>query len=146
MRVKECMCKNLISVTPDTTLKDVAKLMEENKIGSIVVCDKEGRCEGFLTDRDIVLRGVSCGKDCSCTKVSDVMTTNVIKTTADTDVRYACEVMAKNQVKRLPVIENGKVIGVLTLGDIANNNEISTENFGETASQIMDNKIKKNDD
>lgn len=137
MRVKDCMCNKLVSVTPETTIHEVAKLMQENKIGSVVVCDTKGECQGFITDRDIVVRGVSCGKNCDCTKVSDIMTKEVIKTTSDTEVHCACDVMAKNQVKRLPVLENGKVVGVLSLGDVANTSSVSTEDFGNTATELM---------
>ena len=132
MRVKECMCSNVVYTNPGDTIENVARLMNENHIGCIPVCEAEGKVVGFVTDRDIILRSIACGKNCSDTKVSDIMTTQVIKTTPDTELEEVTKTMSENQIRRLPVIENGKVVGMLTLGDIARNEAISKEKLVNT--------------
>lgn len=132
MRVKECMCNNVVYTNPGDTIENVAKLMNENHVGCIPVCEEAGNVVGFVTDRDIILRSVACGKDCANTKVSEIMTTQVVKTTPDTEIDEVTKTMSNNQIRRLPVIENGKVVGILTLGDIARNECISKENLGNT--------------
>lgn len=131
MRVKDCMCHHVVQATPETSLTEVAKLMNDNKVGCIPIC-KEEKVVGFVTDRDIIIRGVACNKDCNTTKISDIMNTNVIKITADTELEDALEVMSKNQIRRLPVISNEKIIGILSLGDIAQNNDVDNEELGNT--------------
>lgn len=132
MRVKECMCNNLVKATPETSVAEAAKLMNSNQIGCLPICSTDDKVVGFVTDRDIITRAVAHNKDCNNTKLSDIMTINVIKTTADTEVKEAANIMANNQVRRLPVLEDGKVIGVLTIGDIAQQEDISCEKLGET--------------
>ena len=129
MRVKDCMCHNVVQATPDTTVTDVARLMDKNKVGCIPIC-RDNRIIGFVTDRDIITRGVACNKDCNTTKISDIMNINVIKITPDTELDYAIKVMAKNQIRRLPVIEDNKVIGLLSLGDLAHNEKVDSEEIG----------------
>ncbi len=137
MRVKDCMCNEVVQATPDTTLSEVAKLMNSNHVGCIPVCN-ENVVVGFLTDRDIITRGVANNKDCNTTKVSDIMNTHVIKTTPDTSIENALEVMENNQIRRLPVVEGDKVVGMLTLGDIAQSQDIETEDVGYTLECICD--------
>ena len=136
MKVKDCMCNNLVKASPETSVAEAAKLMNSNQIGCLPICSSEDKCVGFVTDRDIITRAVAHNKDCNTTKLSDIMTINVIKTTADTDVKAAADIMANNQVRRLPVLENGKVIGVLTIGDIAQQEDISCECVGKTFEDI----------
>ena len=132
MRVKDCMCNNLVKAAPETTVTEAAKLMNSNQIGCLPICSSDDKVVGFVTDRDIITRAVAHNKDCNNTKLSDIMTINVIKTTADTDIKEAANIMANNQVRRLPVLENGKAIGVLTIGDIAQQDNISCEEVGKT--------------
>ena len=77
MKVKDCMCNNVCSVTPDTKIKEVAKLMSENHVGSILVTDNNDCLCGIVTDRDIILRTIACDKDVKETEVSEIMTTNI---------------------------------------------------------------------
>ena len=110
MRVKDCMCnKEIVQATPETNLQQVAELMNNNHVGCIPVC-QEQKVVGFVTDRDIVTRAIANSLDCSNTKVSDIMNTDVIKTTPDTDIGDALDTMKKNQIRRLPVIENNKIV------------------------------------
>ena len=119
MRVKDCMgMKEVVQATPSSNLQQIAELMNTNHVGCIPICQEE-KVVGLVTDRDIVTRAIANKLNCETTKVSDIMNTNIIKTTPDTDIDEALETMKKNQIRRLPVIEDNKIVGILSMGDIA---------------------------
>ena len=136
MRVKECMSDNVVWVTKDDTVYDVAKLMNENHIGSMPVCDENQNVIGIVTDRDIVLRTIAWDKDVHQTKVKDIITTDVIRTSRDTDVSWVAGIMAKNQIRRIPVVENEKLVGIISIGDLATNEEIPEQQVAECMEHI----------
>lgn len=136
MKVRECMCNQVAYVNPDCSVEDCAKLMCNNHIGCVPVCDGSKQIVGLVTDRDIILRTVGCGKDIKNTPVSDIMTCKVCCCSPDIDVCEAEKVMSENQIRRLPVVDNNKVIGILTLGDLAANKGVSTENLCNTLENI----------
>lgn len=136
MKTKDCMCQNIVIAHPNTTIEDCCKMMGENHIGCVPVCDQENKIVGIVTDRDIVLRGIACQKDPKATKLSDIMTTKVCCCQAGDDVKKAEDLMKDNKVRRLPVIENNQVVGMLTIGDLACNDDISCECLGETLEDI----------
>ena len=136
MRVKDCMCQKVVRATSDTTLEQIAKLMQENDVGCVPICNEENNVIGFITDRDIVTRCVATNKNCAQTKASDVMTKKVIKTTPDTELEDATQTMSDNQIKRLPVIENNQIVGILSVGDLAKNKKVSCEEVGSTVECI----------
>lgn len=136
MRVKECMCNKVVKATSDTTLEQIAKLMQENNVGCVPICNNENNVIGFITDRDIITRCVASNKNCSKTTAADIMTQNVIKTTPDTEINEAQKTMANNQIKRLPVIENNKIVGIITIGDLAQNRNVPTRDVGVTVECI----------
>lgn len=137
MRVKDCMgIKQVVQATPETNLQKIAELMSQNHIGCIPVCQQE-QVVGLVTDRDIITRAIAGKLDCNNTKVSDIMNTKIIKTTPDMNLDEALETMKKNQIRRLPVIENNKIVGILSMGDIAG--FLNDEEIGETISCICDN-------
>ena len=138
MRVKDCMCKKVVRATSDTTLEKIAKLMQENDVGCIPICNGENNIIGFVTDRDIITRCVANNKNCGQTKAEDIMTKNVIKITPDTQINDATDTMSKNQIKRLPVIENNKIVGILSIGDLAKNENVSTHEVGTTVENICE--------
>ena len=124
MRVKDCMSGDVVWVTDYNTVYDAAKLMNENHVGSIPVCNDSQKLVGIITDRDIILRAIACDKDVKETKVTDIMTTDVIRTSMDTDVSWVADIMAKNQIRRVPVVEDEKLIGIISVGDLARNDEV----------------------
>lgn len=140
MKVKECMCNEVCCVKPETNIYEVAKLMNDNHIGSIPVCNANNEICGIVTDRDIVLRSIVCDKNIKETPVSDIMTCNVCTCTEDDDMKNAEKKMAENQIRRLPVCDcNNKVVGILTLGDLAQNcNQLGQENVNKTIEHICD--------
>lgn len=127
MKVKECMCKQAVCVKPEETLQNVAKLMGEYHVGSIPICDRDGEIVGIVTDRDIVLRGLACDKEAKSTPISDIMTTKVVKTSPDTDATAVAQIMSDNQIRRIPVVMGEKVVGMISLGNLAQFNSVSDE-------------------
>lgn len=124
MKVKDCMCNDVCCVKPETNVSEVAKLMSENHIGCIPVCDSNNCIFGIVTDRDLLLRAIACDKDSKTCQVKDIMTSNVCTCTENDEITNAQSKMEQNQIRRLPVCDsNNKVIGILTLGDLAQNNQ-----------------------
>ncbi|MCQ2433532.1 MAG: CBS domain-containing protein [Clostridia bacterium] len=117
--VRDIMSSRLCTCTPCESIKDAARLMDAYDIGCVAVCDPNGTCTGVVTDRDIVIRCHSKDKDAKSTTVREVMTASPEKITPDTTVDEAIRIMGAKQVRRLPVEENGKLVGMVSLGDIA---------------------------
>lgn len=124
MKVKECMCDSVCCVKSDAKIYDVATLMSDNHIGSIPVCDTNNCICGIVTDRDILLRSITCDKDLKQTPISDIMTCNVCTCKPDDEMSNAEAKMSQNQIRRLPVCDcDNKVVGILTIGDLAQNSQ-----------------------
>ncbi len=137
MKVKDCMCGDVCCVKPETNISEVAKLMQKNHIGCVPVCNNENCIVGVITDRDIILRSVACDKDAKTTKASDIMTCDVCTCEENDDLCDAERKMTTNQVRRIPVVKNDKVVGILTLGDLAQNSEeLGDRNICETIDDI----------
>ena len=136
MKVRECMSLNICSCKPDTAVTDVAKKMNEYHVGSMPICDENKNVVGIITDRDITLRCVACGKDANSTPASEVMTTSVCCCECDTDVGEATELMSNLQVRRIPVLENNRIVGMLTLGDLANSKNVTAKEVSDTVEHI----------
>ena len=118
MKVRDVMTNSVDWVTPDTSVVEVAQLMKKDDVGSIPVC-KEDRLIGIITDRDIVLKVVAAGRSTNNISVKDVMSTDIISVSADQDVHEAADLMSRNQIRRLPVLEKGELVGILAIGDLA---------------------------
>jgi len=131
MQLKEIMTDKVVSVSPDTPVEQVAQLMQKHNIGSVPVCDNTG-IKGIITDRDIVVRGVANGTDPKAIKASDVMTSQVTTANPTMDIREASKLMAHQQIRRLPVVENNMLVGMVALGDLAVN-----PNFDMEASEAL---------
>lgn len=115
--LKDIMTPGPMTVDPQATLKEVATLMLEQDIGAVLVMDGE-HLSGLITDRDIVVRAVAYGHDYG-TPVTDYTTGDVFTLDAETGIEEAARQMAQKQLRRLPVTENGKVVGIVSLGDLA---------------------------
>lgn len=136
MKVRECMSLDICSCMPSDTVTDVAKKMNEYHVGSIPVCDESKNVVGIITDRDITLRCVANGKDAASTPTSEVMTTSVCCCRSDTDMQDATKLMSDMQVRRIPVLENDRLVGMLTLGDLANSKNVSAKEVSDTVENI----------
>lgn len=119
MQVKDIMSTKIVSISPNESATVAARLLSRYNIGALPVCSKEGHLRGMVTDRDIVLRCVASEDDPNSTKVSEIMTRRVISVDANESIQKATELMAKEQIRRLPVEQDGKVIGMVSLGDFA---------------------------
>lgn len=134
MKVRNLMTKDVRTADIDTSLTEVAKSMKSLDVGSIPVCDNDNNIVGIVTDRDIVLRFVAAGSS-ENSKAQDIMSTHIVSVSPETDVHEAANIMAKNQIRRLPVVENGKLEGIVAIGDFATQN-IHVNEAGEALSDI----------
>ena len=121
MKIQEIMTKDPATVTPGTTVRDAAKLMQREDTGILPVVESEGtkRLVGVVTDRDIAIRVVAEGRD-GDTRVSDVMSTGKLATLrADADVDDAMNTMADEQVRRIPIVDDrGSLVGIVAQADV----------------------------
>ena len=138
MQVNEIMNKSVVSVSPSETASFAARLLNRHNIGSVPVCSADGRLHGMLTDRDIALRCVAADSDPRSTSVQDIMSRNIACVAPNDDVTSAANLMAQRQVRRLPVVENDKLVGIVSLGDIAKSSTSKLE-VGRTLTDISEN-------
>jgi CBS domain-containing protein len=125
MKVREIMTTDITKATPENTLVYVATMMRDEEIGSVPVVDGNGLV-GIITDRDIVVHAVADGKDPSTTEVKEILSEELESVPPDTDVNDAADLMASRQIRRLPVVEDGELVGMVSLGDIAIKQEDGT--------------------
>ena len=118
MRIRELMTTRVVTVDPNSTCTEAAKRMKEENVGSVPVVEG-GRLAGIVTDRDIILKCVAQGNRCDQTPVADCMARNPVTCTPETDAHEAARLMAREQIRRLPVVENGRLVGICALGDLA---------------------------
>jgi len=120
MLVKDIMSRNLITVKESDTIQHAAELMRQYDIGILPVVEGSS-VTGVITDRDIVTRGVSQKSSVSELTVCDCMSKSTVCANPDQQVSEAAKTMAAQQVRRVPVVENGQLCGILSLGDISKN-------------------------
>ncbi len=119
MRVKDCMTKQVISVGAGEPVSVAARLMARYNLGALPVRGTDGQLEGMLTDRDIVLRCIAAERSPKAVRVREVMTRSVAAAAPDTDAAAAAGIMAARQVRRLPVTEEGRIVGMVSLADLS---------------------------
>ena len=124
-QLRNLMSSEVYSVDSNQTVQEAARIMSDHNIGALPVVEN-GTVVGMVTDRDITLRATAQGQEAQI-PVSQVMTNNVIQATPDMDVEEAAQIMSQNQIRRLPVIDNGQVVGVVSLGDFATENQYDEE-------------------
>ena len=125
MKIRDIMSTPVIRIHPEETVAVAARMLERSNIGALPVCGNDGRMCGLLTDRDIVTRCLAAGRSPASTLVADVMTGRVISAAPDMDTGAAAHLMGREQIRRLPVIENGKLCGMVSLADLALNEQTS---------------------
>ena len=135
MKLREIMSKSVVRIHPEETVTVAARMLEHYNIGSLPVCGSDGRVCGLVTDRDIVTRCLAAGRSPGVTAVRDVMTTNVIAAKPDMDAALAASMMGRQQIRRLPVVENGRLCGMVSLGDLAVKEESSID-AGDALTEI----------
>ena len=133
--VKDVMTTNIQYCTPLDNVYEVAVKMKDYVVGAIPICE-DGHLLGMITDRDIAIRGVA-EKHPGSTKVTDIMSEKLVTVTADVSVDEAAELMASEQIRRLPVVDGEKLIGMVSLGDLATRDQYS-DNAGKALSEISE--------
>ncbi|MGK7376794.1 CBS domain-containing protein [Planococcus sp. 1R117A] len=137
MKVTEIMTSNVDTCSTQTSLQEIAAKMKDLDVGSIPIVDND-KLVGIITDRDIVTRGIAEQKSLD-SPVSDILSSDPVTASTDMDVEDAANLMAQHQIRRLPVVEGDKIVGIVSLGDIAvkdksyDNAEIALDDVSEPA-------------
>lgn len=117
MIVRDVMNKGVMTASPEATVKEAAKIMSQHHVGSLVIL-KEEKIVGIITERDILI-AVADGKDAELTTVEEIMSKNVITVASDKTIEDAVNLMVEHKIKKLPVVDGDKLIGIITASDIA---------------------------
>jgi CBS domain-containing protein len=123
MKLREIMTGTVVRINPEETVAVAARTLARYNIGMLPVCGGDGRLCGVVTDRDLVTRCIAAGKEPTRTTVREVMTSNVVSARQDMDTVAAAQLMGRQQIRRLPVLENGRLCGMVSLGDLASSEE-----------------------
>lgn len=133
MKVREIMSNRVLSLRHNDTVLKAAEMLSNHNVGSLPIVTN-GELVGIITDRDIVLRCVAGRCDATQMRIGEIMSTKLVTVTPEDSVRSAMDVMAANQVRRLPVTEGKRVVGMLSLADVAR--ATTSEHLAETVSEI----------
>lgn len=123
MKLKDLMSGQPVQISPEETVAVAARTLARCNIGSLPVCGQGGVLKGMVTDRDLVIRCLAAGKKPEDTKVWEIMTTGVISAEPEMPAGAAASLMGKHQIRRLPVVEQGRLCGMVSLGDLAKHQE-----------------------
>lgn len=117
MQVKDIMSRPIITEDEETLVTKIVEDMEELGIGSVVIT-KEGEPTGIITERDIALKVLLKNRRASEVKAKEIMTAPLVTVTPEASVKEACKLAARKRVKRLPVVENGVLVGIISIRDL----------------------------
>ena len=120
--VRDVMMTNPLSVDAQASIRQAAEVMRDNDIGDVLVVG-DGALRGIVTDRDIVVRGLAGGRQPDATPVGDVCSPELTVVDAEAEVHEAADLMGRHAVRRLPVVDNNEIVGVVSLGDLARRGE-----------------------
>ena len=137
MKLREMMSGQVIRIRPEEPVGVAARMLAQYNIGALPVCGYDGSLKGLVTDRDIVTRCLAAGRSPSTTAVEEIMTTAVVSARPDMDLELAAGLMGRRQIRRLPVTENGRLCGMLSLGDLAVKPECSLD-AGDALTEISE--------
>ena len=118
LKVKDVMVREVITVDENSTVKEAVDIMNEFQIGSLIVLER-GKAMGIVTERDFLRRVMAGAKDVVNTKVKEIMTTPLVVVEPSTDLEEAVKLMFQNKIKKLAVVDANKLVGIVTLTDIA---------------------------
>ena len=142
MNIGDIMTDHVISICEDEPVIAAARLMKQSNIGSLPVRDGRNRLRGIVTDRDIVLRCVAGNINPQEARIGEIMSRNLITASPFEDTEKVAERMGNSQIRRVPVTDNGILVGIVALGDIARQDEFKME-ASEALSEISANFRKK---
>ncbi len=141
MKIRDIMTKDIATLRSDDTIERAARLMKQYDVGSIPVCTDD-KIIGIITDRDIAVRSVAPGQTGS-QRVRDIMSTDLVIGNPDMDIQDAASIMSDRQIRRLPIVENNSLVGIISLGDISlepsarGSAEKALENISEPGGHIV---------
>ena len=138
MQVKELMNPNVVTIEPTSSAAMASRLLSRHNVGVLPVCSADKKLRGMVTDRDIVLRCVAAEDDPAQTQVKDIMTRHPASVSPTSDCRAAAQMMARHQVRRLPVVEDNKLVGIVSLCDLVHNSRLEME-AAQVLSEISQN-------
>jgi CBS domain-containing protein len=118
LKAKDVMTKNVVTISPDATLADVAELLGEKRITGMPVVNAEGEVIGIITEKDILNFAYTYTGNLQNTKVKEAMTEKVVSFTSDTDIDKISLCFSKSDFRRVPIIDEGKLVGIITRRDI----------------------------
>ena len=133
-RASEIMTKNITVIEEDATVRQAAERLAQDDIGVLPICDRNKHIKGMLTDRDIVVRVVAAGRDVNATRARELEQGQLVTLRPDDSIEHAVDLMAQYQVRRLPVVENGEVLGMISQADVAK--AVSPEKAGRMLTSI----------
>lgn len=141
MKIRDIMTDSVVKIHPEETVAVAARTLAHYNIGVLPVCGGDGRVCGLVTDRDLVTRCMAAGRSPENTRVREVMTGQVVSAQPDMDTGAAAHLMGRQQIRRLPVVENGRLCGMVSLGDLANRDECNpdaADALGDICANISD--------
>ncbi len=143
MLIGDIMSGKVVTLEPGASVSEAAQNMQAADVGAMPVVDGRGQLLGVLTDRDIVLRCVAAGRSPRRCRVKDSLSGDVVTVTAETPVEEAAQLMAEHKIRRLPVTRRGRLIGMVSLGDLAIRNPLR-QSVSETLLGISRSADRKN--
>ena len=138
MNVKSCMNTHVIAVTPEESVAVAARLMARHNVGVLPVKARDGSLCGMITDRDMVTRCMALERSPAETSVARIMTSRVASIAPTATLEQAADKMAREQVRRLPVVEGRRLVGMVTLGDLSHRDDYAMD-AAEALSEITAN-------
>ena len=138
MNVKDCMNHHVIAVEPEESVAVASRLMARHNVGALPVRARDGSLCGIVTDRDVVLRCVALERSPQETTVARVMTDRVASVPPTASLSQAAAILSREQVRRLPVVEGRRMVGMVSLGDLSHREETAME-AAEALSEITAN-------
>jgi CBS domain-containing protein len=117
--VRHAMSTDLKTAKPDMTAADAAGLMRNFDVGVVPVVEEDGALLGLVTDRDLVVRVVADREDPNAVRLGDIATRSVVTASPDMNISDARDLMAEHRIRRLPVLKESRIVGILSLGDVA---------------------------
>jgi CBS domain-containing protein len=137
MKIRDVMTTDIRSAELNTTIEMLAKIMRDEDVGAVPVLDNGELC-GIVTDRDIVVRCIAHGRGTADTTVVDILSSDLQGVSPSHETAEAARIMADLQVRRLPVVENGKLVGMVSIGDLAVKSDTDNEHIGRTLEQVSE--------
>jgi CBS domain-containing protein len=137
MKVRDVMTTDIKSAQLDTTIEEIATMMRDGDVGAVPVLD-DGELCGILTDRDIVVRCIAEGNDPAETTVEDILSEDLKTVSPNQNTEEAARLMAELQVRRLPVVEKGELVGMVSIGDLAVKSDTDEDRIGRTLEEVSE--------